>query len=107
MTIEEQFRANASARDGLKSFLESDLGRTAMLILKDKQTPGRIPDIASLSPSERQHLYAQNQTFQAGWHECLRSLAMLTVPLPEAKEAPKLPTLQRDYPQASTQTETK
>ena len=97
MTLEEQFRANPQARDGLKAFLESDLGRTALLILKDKQTPGRL-DVASVLPSERQFLYAQNQTFQAGWHECLRAMALLTNPPAEPKDKPKTQTLQRDFP---------
>lgn len=97
MTLEEQFRGNAKARDELKAFLESDLGRTAILILKDKQTPGRL-DVASVLPSERQFLYAQNQTFQAGWHECLRAMSQLTAPPAEVKQPLKAAGLQRDFP---------
>lgn len=97
MTLEEQFRSNAKARDELREFLESDLGRTVLLILKDKQTPGRL-DVASVLPSERQFLYAQNQTFQAGWHECLKSMAQLTAPPAEPKEKIKAPALQREFP---------
>jgi aspartate aminotransferase-like enzyme len=98
MTLEEQFRSNDKARDELRGFLESDLGRTVMLILKDKQTPGRMAEVANMAPSERQFLYAQNQTFQAGWHECLKAMAVLTVPNPEVKQPPKVPALQREFP---------
>jgi hypothetical protein len=98
MTPEELFKASAPFRDGLKEFLESDIGKSAITILREKETAKRMPEVASMPPSERLHLYAQNQTFQAGWHECLRALHQLTLPMAEAATLPRQPSLQREFP---------
>jgi hypothetical protein len=102
MTPEEQFKASAPSRDGLREFLESDIGKAALSILREKETAKRMPEVASLPPSERLHLYAQNQTFQAGWHECLRAMIQLTLPPAEQKAMPKSAGLQRDFPKQPT-----
>lgn len=102
MTPEEHFKSNAASRDGLREFLDSDIGKAAVSILKDKHSPRTLPEVASLLPSERMHLYAQNQTFQAGWHECLRALAALTLPNAEQASRPQQPTLKRDFPKQPT-----
>lgn len=99
MTAEELFKSSAPSRDGLREFLESPLGQAAISILREKETAKRMPEVASMPPSERLHLYAQNQTFQAGWHECLRALQQLTIPMPEQASRPSAPALKREYPQ--------
>lgn len=101
---ENQFRSNSQARDSLKEFLSSQLGLVVFAICTNKQTPGRMPDAATLPPSERVHLYAQNQAFQAGWHECLKFIAGLTEAPPETKEQPKTPALKRTASQPPIQT---
>lgn len=101
---EETFRSVSQNRDGLKAWLESDIGRVVTGLARDKQTPGRMADAGPMIPSERQFLYAQNQTFQAGWHECIRYIYGLTNPLPEPKSAPKESTLKRAATQPPIQT---